>query len=91
MGQLYYAQTQLYSIVLGVKFSGQYDVENIAIKVREQYPAEPERVLPRACYCVHLSRVTARRPTPPTRVDQLFWALVENLREEPKKMSSEKE
>ena len=30
MGQLYYAQTQLYSIVLGVKFSGQYEL-NIAI------------------------------------------------------------
>ena len=30
MGQLYYAQTQLYSIVLGVKFSGQYAL-NIAI------------------------------------------------------------
>ena len=30
MGQLYYAQTQLYSIVLGVKISGQYQV-NIAI------------------------------------------------------------
>ena len=29
MGQLYYAQTQLYSIVLGVKFSGQYEL-NIA-------------------------------------------------------------
>jgi len=26
MGQLYYAQTQLDSIVLGVKFSGQYEV-----------------------------------------------------------------
>ena len=30
MGQLYYAQTQLYSTVLGVKFSGQYAL-NIAI------------------------------------------------------------
>jgi len=30
MGQLYYAQTQLYSIVLEVKFSGQYEL-NIAI------------------------------------------------------------
>ena len=30
MGQLYYAQTQLYSIALGVKFSGQYEL-NIAI------------------------------------------------------------
>ena len=30
MGQLYYAQTQLYSVVLGVKFSGQYEL-NIAI------------------------------------------------------------
>ena len=30
MGQLYYAQTQLYSTVLGVKFSGQYGL-NIAI------------------------------------------------------------
>ena len=27
MGQLYYAQTQLYSIVLGVKFSGQYELD----------------------------------------------------------------
>ena len=31
MGQLYYAQTQLYSIVLGVKFSGQYELDRIAI------------------------------------------------------------
>ena len=27
MGQLYYAQTQLYSVVLGVKFSGQYELD----------------------------------------------------------------
>eukprot|EP00964_Phaeocystis_antarctica_P001165 scaffold632_cov78-Phaeocystis_antarctica.AAC.1 len=54
---------------------------------REQYPAEPERILPRgATECAPV----ARRPTLPTRVDQLVWALVENLREEPKKTSSEK-
>ena len=27
MGQLYYAQTQLYSTVLGVKISGQYELK----------------------------------------------------------------
>ena len=86
MGQMYYFTPKRNSNCTPLCTRGEIQrtvpTKNIAIKVREQYPAEPERVLPQACYCVHLSRVTARRPTPPTRVDQLFWALVENLREE---------
>ena len=86
MGQLYYAQTQLYSIVLGVKFSGQYQLKTSRSRCGSNI------LLNQSGFChgratVHLSRV---RPTPPTRVDQLVWALVENLREEPKKMNSEK-
>ena len=54
MGQLYYAQTQLYSTVLGVKFSGQYEL-NIAIHysllcakgaptaTRGEVPGDPRR------------------------------------------------
>eukprot|EP00964_Phaeocystis_antarctica_P013186 scaffold7223_cov87-Phaeocystis_antarctica.AAC.1 len=65
MGQLYYAQTQLYSIVLGVKFSGQYQLKtsrsrcgsNILLNQSEFCHGRAT-----VCTCRALPRVDPRHP-----------------------------